>query len=147
MSVCFLQLSVAMTTRREHPMLSGRCGRSRTRGGWWWTAHVWEREVDASRAPPEVRKPLSVSCFPLILSVASLFFQRNHLKGQLFKKSMWCDFLVTLLSFIFKISLFVCVCLLSAQIWHRVIESHTGRKANELQLILNKSHVSVHISS
>lgn len=68
MSVCFLQLSVAMTTRREHPMLSGRRGRSRTRDGWWWTAPVWEREMDASHAPPEVRNPSSISFFSINLA-------------------------------------------------------------------------------
>lgn len=50
----FSQLSVATTTQQELPMLSERHGRSRTRGGWWWTAPVWEREVDASHVPPEV---------------------------------------------------------------------------------------------
>lgn len=59
----FLQLSVAMTTRRGHPTLSGRPGRSRIRAGWWWTAPVWEREVDASHAPPEVRSPLFLSLY------------------------------------------------------------------------------------
>lgn len=68
-SVCSLQLSVAMTTRREHPMLLGRCGRSRTRDGWWWTAPVWEREVAASHVLPGVRNP----SFLLIILISLLF--------------------------------------------------------------------------
>lgn len=59
-----MQLSVAMTTQREHPMLLGRRGRSRTRDGWWWTAPVWEREVAASHVPPEVRHHLSIYLLP-----------------------------------------------------------------------------------
>ena len=54
-----------MTTQRGHPTLSGRPGRSRIRAGWWWTAPVWEREVDASHAPPEVRSPLPLSLYSL----------------------------------------------------------------------------------
>ena len=68
----FLQLSVAMTTRRGHPMLLGRPGRSRIRAGWWWTAPVWEREVDASHAPREVRRPLFLS-----LNSHPMFFLRK----------------------------------------------------------------------
>lgn len=58
LGICFLQLSVATTTLREHPISWGRRGRSRTRDGWWWTALVWEKEVDASHAPPEVKSHL-----------------------------------------------------------------------------------------
>lgn len=49
-----VQPSVVMTTQLEHLMLWVRHGRSPIRDGWWWTARVWEREVVASRAPPEV---------------------------------------------------------------------------------------------
>lgn len=52
--VVFVQPSVVMTTQLEHPTLWERHGRSPIRDGWWWTARVSEREVVASRAPPEV---------------------------------------------------------------------------------------------
>lgn len=60
--VCILQicvpsqLSAATTTPRERPTLSARLGRNPTRVGWWSTVPAWERGVDASHVPPEVRE-------------------------------------------------------------------------------------------
>lgn len=56
-----MQPSVVMTTQLEHPTLWERHGRSPIWDGWWWTARVSEREVVASRAPPEVSSCAKIS--------------------------------------------------------------------------------------
>lgn len=68
-----------MTIRREHPTSLGRRGRSPIRDGWSWTAPVSEREMDASRAPPEVRKPMSFSFILTLKKIHLIYFYSRFL--------------------------------------------------------------------
>lgn len=88
----YLQLSDAMTTLWGHHMLLGRHMRSRTRDGWWSTAPVWEKEVDASHAPPEVRIIMCYLQIPHFLHESCLIQMHGFIymgKRILIMKKKW----------------------------------------------------------